>query len=232
MSKFILTEEQLRKIYEKCSEDVIDEMAYPACFNMDEFKQLTSFNARIQYCQNRLKRLGSGSSRIVYQIDNEKCLKLAKNKKGIAQNEAENDGYVQSVGIAAEVYDCHPDYLWIEMQLARPAKKSDFKRLTGYDFNTMCAWVEYVKSRYVYGRFYRNHDYDELFDSDAFYENFDYSLFDMLQDYMSNTGLTATGDLQRISSWGVVSKNGEEELVLIDFGLNDDVFNDFYKRKI
>ena len=62
---------------------------YPASFNMDEFKMLRSFNARINYCQARLKRISSGSSRIVYQIDDELVLKLARNVKGLAQNEAE-----------------------------------------------------------------------------------------------------------------------------------------------
>ena len=61
-------------------------MAYPVSFNMDEFKGIRSFADRVKYCENRLKKLGAGTSRRVYQIDNEKCLKLAKNRKGIAQN--------------------------------------------------------------------------------------------------------------------------------------------------
>ena len=62
--------------------------AYPTSFNIEEFKQLKSFNQRIQYCEQHLQRISSGSSRIVYKIDDEKVLKLAKNKKGLAQNEA------------------------------------------------------------------------------------------------------------------------------------------------
>ena len=68
----------------------VDE-AYPASFNMEEFKNMKSFNQRIQYCEQNLQRISSGSSRIVYRIDDEKVLKLAKNKKGLAQNEAEVD---------------------------------------------------------------------------------------------------------------------------------------------
>ena len=85
MKKIIVTEAQYMKI--------IDEMAYPVSFNMDEFKMLKTFAARIKYCQARLQRISSGSSRIVYKIDNEKVLKLAKNRKGIAQNEAEGGDY-------------------------------------------------------------------------------------------------------------------------------------------
>jgi predicted lipase len=42
---------------------------YPTNFDLDEFSKLTSFNKRIQYCQERLKRISSGSSRIVYMVD-------------------------------------------------------------------------------------------------------------------------------------------------------------------
>lgn len=38
------------------------------------------------------------------------------------------------------------------------------------------------------------------------------------------------GDIQRISSWGVVTRNGSDHLVLIDYGLDMDLFNRLYKR--
>ena len=75
--KIYLTEEQF---------NYLKEMAYPTSFNMEEFKSIRSFADRVKYCEQRLKKLGAGSSRRVYQIDNEKCLKLAKNGKGIGQN--------------------------------------------------------------------------------------------------------------------------------------------------
>ena len=85
MKKIIVTESQYMKI--------IDEMAYPVSFNMAEFKTLKTFAERIRYCQTRLQRISSGSARIAYKIDNEKVLKLAKSRKGIAQNEAEGGDY-------------------------------------------------------------------------------------------------------------------------------------------
>ena len=88
MKKNIVTESQYMKI--------IDEMAYPVSFNMAEFKTLTTFAERIRYCQTRLQSISSGSARIVYKIGNEKVLKLAKSRKGIAQNEAEGGDYYKS----------------------------------------------------------------------------------------------------------------------------------------
>ena len=210
---------------------VLNEMAYPVTFNMELFKNLHSFAARIRYCQERLQRIASGSSRIVYKIDDEKVLKLAKNQKGIAQNQNETDYYLQQIGCFAKVYDFdNENYLWVEMQLATKAKPSDFERITGYKFDVICAWIDYCHESYSGRKFYRNRAYDEIFNSEEFQENYEYSIFYMIQDYLGNYGLESTGDLKRISSWGVVRNGGQEELVLIDFGLTDNTYETYYNK--
>lgn len=221
--KLILTENQYNYL--------LNEMAYPTWFNMDMFKSLTSFAARVRYCNEKLQRISSGSARIVYKIDDEKVLKLAKNRKGIAQNEAESgDYYLQQIGCFAKIYDIDENGLWIEMQLARKVKPSDFKRLTGYDWNTMCAWIKYCVSHYN-GRVIRNlPEYTEIFQSEEWEENYEYSIFSEVDEYLSNYQLESYGDLMRLSSWGIVKENGEERLVIVDYGLTDDVWNDYYKR--
>lgn len=227
--KIIITEQQLKEL------EKINEMAYPTFFNMNEFKSLPTFSARIKYCESKLQRISSGSSRIVYKIDDEKVLKLAKNKKGIAQNEVEDDYYLQQIGCFAEVYDVDENHQWIEMQLARRPKVSDFKRIFGYGFDVICAWIDYCANSYgasyVRNVYYnRNEKYDKLFNSPEFEENYEYSIFEMLQHYLGDYQINeSTGDLKRISSWGLVKNNGQDDLVLIDFGLSDKVFNDYYR---
>lgn len=61
-------------------ESLLDE-DYPTSFDMGHFKTLTKFAERVRYCEENLQRISSGSARIVYKIDNEKVLKLAKNEK-------------------------------------------------------------------------------------------------------------------------------------------------------
>ena len=211
---------------------MLKEMAYPVSFDMNVFKSLPSFAARIKYCQEKLKRISSGSSRIVYKIDDQKVLKLAKNKKGIAQNEAEaGDYYKNSIGCFAEIYDVDENYLWIEMQLARRVRVSDFKRLTGYDFDVMCQWIYNCRSRYSRNGSYDKR-YDQIFNSEQFEELLEnYSIFADIQEYLCNYTLESVGDLTRLSSWGVVKDdNGEEKLVIIDSGLSDDVWQNYYCR--
>ena len=76
MKKVILTEAQL---------NMIMEMAYPITFNIDEFSSLTSFAARVKYCNERLKFLGQGTSRRVYMIDDENALNLLKTERGLGK---------------------------------------------------------------------------------------------------------------------------------------------------
>ena len=211
--------------------NIINEMAYPSSFNMETFKSIPSFAGRIRYCTEKLgKSIGVGSSRRVFKIDGEKVIKLAINRKGIAQNEAECDWFLAKIGLFAKVYDVDDDYRWIEMQLARKAKASDFKKFFGYSFDVICNYIDYTHSQYTTKKsfFRRNDSYDEMFDeirdSDKYYD----TVFYMIDNYLTNTSLEAIGDLKRISSWGVVRENGVERLVLVDYGLNDSVSSEFY----
>ena len=209
------------------TEEELDEAIYPESFIMDYFKSLSSFSQRILYCEKHLQRISSGSSRIVYKIDDNTVLKLAKNRKGLAQNEEEGqpDFYKDSIGLFAKVYDTDMDYEWIEMQLAQKAKPSDFKRLTGFDFNTVCCWIDYCSPN----RYRNTNPLESFFSSSNFNENWDeYGLFAKLQEYIGNYDVPV-GDLKRISSWGIVKNEGDEELVLIDYGLSNDILNNYYR---
>lgn len=59
----------------------------------------------------------------------------------------------------------------------------------------------------------------------------EYTIFYELNDYLGNYQLEAIGDLKRISSWGIVNRDGEERLVLVDYGFNDFVNDEYYSRK-
>lgn len=231
----------------------INEMAYPATFDMKRFKSLKTFRDRTNYCLSELKYLGMGSARMVFEVDDEKVLKLAYNKKGLAQNEAEADWFLPSYGIFAEVYDMHPSYQWIEMEKAAPARIADFDRIyTGenglfggffedwaedmgedYSRRGMFDWLHaYVYHAYLVSKGWNKGEaWEDVF---AAFENTDEypgSLFDGLSRYIRDYDLHAYGDLQRISSYGLVRRDGGERIVLIDYGLNNSIYDQYYKRR-
>jgi len=203
-------------------EKVLDE-DYPSSFDMEHFKTLKSFNQRIKYCEEHLTRINSGSSRIVYVIDDEKVLKLAKNVKGLAQNEEEisqgNDWYLKDLGIVANIFDHHEENLWVEMELATKMSKPDFKRIVGITF---VVYVDYLQNYHSKDR----KKYSEEIEEFMWENEFTNSMLDYIGSYS-----IPVGDLIRTSTYGIVLRNGKETIVMIDYGLSDDVFNTHYKRK-
>jgi hypothetical protein len=221
-----ITRKIIENIILEVIEDVMDEANYPTSFNMEEFKTLKSFSARLQYCKEHLQPIASGTGRYVFGIDANTVLKLAKNKKGVAQNEAEydyaNDSYIS---IIAKVFECDDDYLWLEMEKMNKCTLSKFKAITGFSFQDFCDSVNYYYNKYLrngnkrYGNI-RNgipDNYDEVSDSELFGE---------MIDLISNFDISYK-EFFRLSSWGITN---DGRLKIVDAGLNDDIYDEFYKR--
>ena len=216
-------EKQVRSIVRKCleesfimGEEVIDEMAYPDSFNFDEFKSIGSFAGRIKYAREKLLgKAGQGSSRAVFRVDSEKVIKIALNSKGIAQNEAESEGYKQQYDVLARVFDIdEQNYTWLEMELAKKVTPNRFKQLTGFKADDLRTWIPEQRGERVYNTV--NHELDDNeFANDLlhFIQDFDYPSFN---------------DFGRESSFGEVSRDGVPKIVVVDFGYDKNT-EDIYK---
>lgn len=219
--KIIITENQ----YNLIKKDIEEE--YPTTWNVEEFKNLKSFNQRVQYCENNLTRIASGSSRIAYKIDDTKVLKLAKNKKGLAQNEAEieySQDYMMD-DIVAQVFNYDENNLWLEMELAKKLTPALFYKIVGVTFNDYSDAVSYqedeLKPKRSYFKTPAPDNMDEMWNNE-----FVSRIFDLIGSYDN----FASGDLAKLSTYGVVKRDGEDTIVLIDYGLTTNVFNTHYKR--
>jgi len=205
-----------------------DEVAeYPEGWDMEEFKALPSYAARGRYAKEKLGRLGSGSARIVFEINPTTVLKLARNKKGLAQNELEAE--ISATGwydFIAQVHDAEPNNLWIESEKARKMKKRDFKNLVGFKFNDFTNALVNEAAKAAGGR----PSYFNTVDPEVAGDIYADELFDEMLRFIADYDL-APGDFARISSWGVVERDGHELPVLIDYGVSKSIFNDLYVRK-
>lgn len=215
-----ITKEQLTNFVK---ENDIEEMAYPSSFDMEKFKSIKSFKDRVIYCKTHLKRLAEGSSRMVFQIDNEKVLKLAKNKKGLAQNEAEsdvgyNEGYFDCIG---KVFDYDENYLFIEMELARKCSLSDFKRITDYDFNTFTLFIKNAEDHKYLKRLFSEEFLDDIYDNNT--------ILSQVDDLIRNWDLPRN-ELCFIHQYGIVKRNGQEFVVVVDYGLTEEIFDKYYSK--
>lgn len=200
-------------------------------FSIDTLYSLPSYSAKVKYCKQMLGNpIGNGTSRMVFQIDDETVLKLAKNDKGIAQNEQEGqpDWYLETLGVTPKVYHDYnktDDYTFIVSEYVIPAKKQDFIHCLGIDYDTFCRFI--IAS---YNQYARKKDWRGLNDytfCELIEQNDDLRLFN---DYMTNYQVNF-GDIVRLANLGMVQRDGEAHIVILDSGLNDDIYYKFYRKK-
>lgn len=214
----------------KYTSESILEMAYPEGFNLSDLKNIKSFKGKLEYVRLKLgKHLGKGSSRIVFPVDNDKVLKLAWNRKGIAQNEVEVDSS-RTHDITAEVFDYADDYSWIEMEKVTPFRSNvqmikaiNMSSIELYEvlfyISTLTEGPEYRYRSPILPNKFKNWD-------DVWKDEFTSELIRFLIDY----GLGGSRYAREYSQHKHYGVNSKGEIKLIDYGFNDRVYDEYYKK--
>jgi len=149
----------------------------------------------------RLKRVGSGRDRIVYALDKDKVIKIAKNPGGMRQNSAENDWNLNSSGIRPSFHEAGKDYVVMEKakKLSKENKKklkkvySDVQSKLAYHRNPYDSVKEAATSEVLKKEFPKQEeDFDEILSYDI-----------------------ATSDITKPTSWG---EDESGDIVLVDAG--------------
>lgn len=205
--------------------------AFSPKFRLNDLNNIKSFSGKLKYCQEHLgPTFGKGSSRVIFDWSDEYVLKLAYNEKGIAQNREECDMSRYS-DIVVKCQENADDYSWILQEMALPAKKADFKTCLGITWEMFQRVV--VTNYNDYTHAYRHLTYPTPLSNDEYielYDNGEYGdWFEEFREYMINFNLPV-GDLMRISSYGMVDRGYGPEIVVLDSGLTEDVWNNYYKR--
>lgn len=198
--------------------------AYPENFSFEEFNNIRSYNGKLKYANERLKKLSSGSSRVVYRVDNEKVLKIAKNKKGLAQNETEADWSKDAYDVTAKVFENSPEYFWVEMELAKKLTPTRFKQLTGFSIQDMQTAMRVLRDRMRPTKFLAPAKLSPEQEAELYENEFYLDIERFVADYDMETG-----DFGRLNSYGEVIRDGQPKVVLIDFGVTQQTWNDYYK---
>lgn len=221
----ILTEEQLAAIKD-CE---LLEAVQPTTFSIEALNKISSPTGKVKYCNMTLQRIGAGSARAVFKINDNAVIKVARNRKGIAQNETEIN-YAHVSPLFTQIYKSDEENAtWIVAEYARRAKSQDFVRLTGHNFKFVQEYIDLCKSEYSrYSRWNPSPQWEEFFEGVMNYEVPNYEFFYEIHEYLSNFQLEAVGDLKRPSTWGVANRQNGEELVIVDYGLDDEVYHTHY----
>lgn len=192
---------------------------------IEELNSINSFRGKIDYANQHFTRIGSGSGRIVYDLDGVNVLKLALNSKGIGQNEVEAGiGYYPDVQhIVTKVIDSADNDSWIIAEKAKKVNERRIKELTGIpSLNDLFIFLKNYESNKLNGGRNSYRQSEELVQ--FFWNNeFAHDLADLIASY----GVIA-GDLGKPSSYGEVIRSGQPSIVVTDYGLNDEVYSSYY----
>lgn len=212
--KIIIITEQQEKILKEAADDQ---------FSTQELSAIPSFKGKVDYCTKHLGQyIGKGSSRITFQIDDEKVLKLAFNGKGVAQNIEEDRAYGT---IFPKIFESDDNGLWIISEFVLPCKAQDFKHCFGLTFKEFQSFISSC-GKYRFGKNFWNYMPEEKW-IELIENNEELAEFD---DYIGNYGHIVCGDMERICNYGLTKRNGQPTIVLLDSGLTEDVYYTHYKK--
>lgn len=222
------------------NEHILDEAPLPSDWDASQYAPKTTFKQRLAYALERAKKIGTGSSRVATVINHDgqmTVLKIAKNRKGLAQNNAEasilSDGYASGIGILVPIIDYdeqNPEPTWINTAFAQKATEKQLcsiMRCKNLSQLVKAAWAITGKQRARYGTFpmYMEHirkDNPEMTDEDVeVFTDYAHKLADLNMNFN-----VLLWDFARAPNWGLY--NGKP--VIIDVGFTTEVHRLHYQR--
>ncbi len=212
--------------------ELLQETPLPDDWDKSTYSNNNSFAKRVQYAKERAKRMGTGSSRIAFEIDYEgrkTILKIAKNKKGLDQNEYEagvlGDYIVGNSGLTIPMIDFDEDNepaTWIHIEKAEKMRAAQFRKF----FNGMNPKEMLRVAKYMAGKDQKltqevnsqeglADKYEEIWNNNE--------TINELTQFIGNYDIDPD-DFGNISNWGVY----KNQPVIIDVGLGTEVAKDHY----
>jgi hypothetical protein len=189
-------------------------------FDLDFLGTLKTYNQRLVYCRSKLKKLGSGSSREVFEIDSDWVIKVAKNEKGIGQNEIESDyGVVSMYDFLPKIKEDDGEERFVIVERCEKINAKEFEKLTKIDFKFFCQFLSYynlIEVQHKNVKFPENID-KELNDEDSF-------IF-QIRDFLGTTD-SLPGDFEKLSSFG----KRDNKIKVIDWGFTRRVQKTYYSK--
>lgn len=184
-------------------------------FLFEELEACKNISKRISYCSNNLKQIAKGSSRIVYEI-NDDVLKLSKNEKGVEQTKNEITISQTGIDIVPNLISFNEQGYWVVFEKLEPVTHEQFESITNMKLSYIHQFLKYTKDR-KRKHIPLNFKLEQQIQSSKLISD----LCKLITDYN-----LSVGDIIRISSWG--QKNNK--VYLLDFGLTSEIYKQYYKK--
>lgn len=193
-------------------------------FDLEYLNSLKSYSDKIKYVKSKLKKIGEGTSRIVFDMEDGYVIKLAKNEKGLDQNLTDGDWGLQKMypELIPELKDKDEkdDCYWIIVKKANKINSAKFKSLTGMSFNEFSNAITEAD----YNRLGKI-KWANVSDSVKKMLDDEDSIVYKVNDIIGNYDILV-GDLVKISSWGEIDGKAK----IVDAGLTNTTFNTHYRK--
>lgn len=197
------------------------ETPLPGDWDKDVYSHNVSFAKRIEYAKQRAQKVGAGSSRVAFIIEyngRKTVLKVAKNRKGVAQNEVEirtlNDPYMPEIVIPLIDFDeQNNEATWLHTEFAEKMTAKKFRDFFGGDPNDL---IYYAKEQMGYKQYFKRTNI-------KINEESEYT--QLFLEYVGNyTPLLS--DYTRLANWGIF----DNRPVIIDVGLDEETYYTYYSK--
>ena len=218
VKNIIITESQYKRLFE----------AMLPSFSLKELDGIWDYEDKFEYCCEHLgKPIGEGSSRAVFQIDDNRVLKLAIDESGEAQNrvEAGDEIYKDELNIFPIMYTYDREcYTWVISEYVLPMEKEDVVKIFGINdvefFHIIQALDRLVDKE-------KTGDISEREMGSIEYYSKCHPFLAGLVKCLRDEILLA-GDLSNLGNFGITQRNGELIPVILDSGINMDVYKKYY----
>lgn len=200
----------------------------PGGWDKRRFNTKLSYEKRVRYATDRATKIGSGSSRSVFEIREGRkrtALKIAVTRAGVAQNRIETNPTIHSrynrILVPLIGYDKNSrSPIWAQFEKVKPLKKSIFKKVTGFYFSQFVDAVYYAVKKTRRRTSISGHTplktVERILSSNS-------KFFKLIVDMTLEFKLEPI-DWRKESNWGIYKGRP----VLIDFGYTEKVAKKFY----
>lgn len=242
---FLITENQYKGLNDLFGENLLEDITDSFSIDFIKTNKWRNTSELLNYCDKYgLYKIGEGANRIVYQISDEYVLKIEKdsvigsgnqNEQEVATFKKLNDEMKQLVPNIIDYDKNNPKPLWIIAEQVLPAKYADFQKILGFDFGSYESIDDITnmkKDLQVYSKYdgktvnsfsfnlmdflesYGNDDDFELYHNQIKNNQWLKDLYMLLShDFVSYW------ELENINNWGLVKRNGEPKLIVLDIGI-------------
>ena len=217
----IINESQKKQLQEVISDKIKSDF-----FNeLEAYASVDDFNACVKLCMEYLDNPAAcGSSRFVFEINDEQVLKLATNDKGILQNKSEVESYKKTVNfkdIFPIVFHYSPSYTYIVSERVLPLDDKDIVTCFGMHENSFFHIVHVISSCYDDNKI----NWERL-------NRYDPHLIEWIEQFTSkNKNLellinylfknpVLSDETYNEDNMGITKRNGKTWVVLLDNGWN------------